>query len=228
MIKRIFIGLLVMVAFASCSVQQELTRKSVYPKMYEEHPLTLLMMPPINNTTHVAAKEYMYTTLAHPLMENGYYVISPRLGMEILQNEGAYDAELFVDAPLTSFKQVFNADAVVFSEINKWEKQGFGISISVRYWIKSTTTNDILFDRSCDLYLDLSSTSNSSSNSLLGLFVDLAVSTAKTVLTEEVVAARKANVYIFKDLPRGKYSPLFGADSDLSTDKPNIKITLKY
>lgn len=222
--KRLFLALVVISLLASCGVQQGLTRQSAYPNMYKEQPLTLLIMPPINNTTHVNAKEYLYTTLAHPLLEKGYYVISPRLGMEILQNEGAYDAELFVEAPLSSFKQFFNADAVIFSEINKWDKQGFGISMSLHYWMKSTTTNEILFERNCDLYLDLSS--NSGSNSLLGGLVDLAVSTAKTLLTDEVVAARKANIYVFKDLPQGKYSPDFGLDEAIGVDKQNISITL--
>lgn len=222
--KHVFYALVAICFLASCSVQQGLTRQSAYPNMYKEQPLTLLIMPPINNTTHVNAKEYLYTTLAHPLLEKGYYVISPRLGMEILQNEGAYDAELFVDAPLTSFKQFFNADAVIFSEINKWDKQGFGISMSLHYWMKSTSTNEILFERNCDLYLDLSS--HSSSNSLLGGLVDLAVSTAKTLLTDEVVAARKANIYIFKDLPHGNYSPNFGLDQEIGVDKQDISITL--
>ncbi len=224
MMKRLFLPLIAMCLLASCEVQQGLTRHNAYPNMYKEQPLTLLIMPPINNTTHVNAKEYLYTTLAHPLLEKGFYVISPCLGMEILQNEGAYDAELFVDAPLTSFKQFFNADAVIFSEINKWDKQGFGISMSLHYWMKSTATNEILFERNCDLYLDLSS--NSGSNSLLGNLLDLAVSTAKTLLTEEVVAARKANVYVFKDIPHGKYSPNFGLDQEIGVDKQNIKITL--
>ena len=228
--KHLLLPLLAITFLSSCSIFQNgtLTRGSLYPKMYDEKPLTLLIMPPINNTTHVNAKEYMYATLARPLVDKGYYVVSPRLGLEILQNEGAYDAELFVETPLTSFKKIFNADAVVFSEINKWDKQGFGISMNLHYWIKSTTSNEILFERTCDLYLDLSSNSNSSgsNNSFLGALIDLTVSAINTAVTEEVVAARKANVYVFQDIPRGKYSPEYGEDKNVGADKQDISITI--
>ena len=61
---------------SSCAVQQ-VTRSAQYPKMYEERPLAIAVMPPINQTNHVEAKDYFYTTLYAPLCEKGYYVYSP-------------------------------------------------------------------------------------------------------------------------------------------------------
>ena len=127
--------------------------------MYEDivsNPGGSRMMPPINNSTNVEAKELLYTSISRPLVDAGYYVVSPLLAMDILKAESAYDAELFFDAPLTKFSTFFGADAVVFSVIDSWAKKGMGIQTKIRYVIKSTYTNDILFDRSCDLYLDIS------------------------------------------------------------------------
>ena len=45
------------------------------------------------------------------------------------------------------------ADAVVFSEIERWEKQGTGIHTDIRYIFRSTHTNKVLFERYCKLYL---------------------------------------------------------------------------
>ena len=192
--------------------------------MYEEKPVTLLLMPPINNTTNVEAKEYLYTSISRPLAEAGYYVISPMLSMDILQAESAYDAELFVDAPLTMFQNFFGADAVVFSEINSWTKKGLGIETNIRYFIKSDYTGEILFDRSCELYLDLQINSGGSG---FGVLVDLVASAINTAVTEHIVAARKANYFIFRDIPRGKYNPQYLQDMDVIAEKKDVKARVK-
>lgn len=177
-------------------------------------------MPPINNTTNVEAKEYLYTSISRPLAEAGYYVISPLLAMDVLKSESAYDAELFVNAPLAVFHDFFGADAVVFSEIYSWTKSGFGINTDIRYFIKSAYTGEILFDRRCQLYLDLQV--NSGSNTLVGQLVDLAASAIITSVTDHIVAARKANYFIFQDIPRGKYSPMYMSDQNVATGAKDI------
>ena len=80
---------------SSCS--EQITRVAQYPKMYEEKPLTIAVMPPINQTQHVEAKDFFYTTLYAPLCEKGYYVYSPMMTMEMFQSESAYDAEQFIE-----------------------------------------------------------------------------------------------------------------------------------
>ena len=64
----------------SCGPASQLTRITQYSKMYEEKPVTLLVMPPINNTTDVEAKEFLYTSISRPLIEAGYvYFAMPPL-----------------------------------------------------------------------------------------------------------------------------------------------------
>ena len=46
-------------------------------------------------------------------------------------------------------------------------------------------------------------------------------------MTDHIVAARKANNYIFEDLPRGKYSPQYMQDMDVHADEMNISKTVK-
>ncbi len=198
------------------------TRQSQYPKMYDEKPVTLLVMPPINNTTNVEAKDLLYTSISYPLIEAGYYVVSPHLSMELLKAESAYDAEQFIDQDAAMFGRVFGADAVIFSVIDTWKKKGLGIETKIRYIVKSTTTNEVLFDRTCDLYLNLQQ--NSGGNSLLSMAVDLAVSVANTALTDHIVAARKCNAYVFSDIPRGKYSSEHMSDQGKKAAKKDIKV----
>lgn len=217
--------ILTTLALSSCGVSN-LTRSSLYPKMYEEKPVTLLVMPPINNTANVEAKELLYTSISRPLAEAGYYVISPSLAMDVLRQESAYDAELFIDRPLRQFHDFFGADAVVFSIIDSWAKQGIGINTKIRYLIKSTRTDEVLFDRTCDLYLDLSVHSSSrdkdGNTSFLGVLIDLAAGALNTALTDQIEAARKANYYIFEDLPVGKYDNLYLKDQDFPAEPKDV------
>ena len=221
--KKIALVLIWCIIATSCS--PIFTRGVQYANMYEHKPVTLLVMPPINNTTNVEAKELLYTSISKPLVEAGYYVISPYLAMDVLKNESAYDAELFIDAPLNSFQQYFGADAVVFSIINAWTKQGFGVRTDITYIVKSARTSDILFEKRCDLYLDLSS--NSGGNSPFAALTDLIVSAINTATTEHISAARKANYYIFSDIPRGKYHPQYMQDKESSATAKELKARVK-
>ena len=209
----------------SCGIMGTVTRESQYAKMYEEKPITLLVMPPINNSNSVEAKDLLYTSISRPLIEAGYYVISPLLAMDVLKEESAYDSELFFEAPLTTFQNYFGADAVVFSVIDTWAKKGMGIETKIRYVIKSAHTNEILFDRSCDLYLDLSV--DSGNNSLLGALIDLAASAINTAATDHIKAARMANYYIFRDIPRGKYNPEYMLDKQTAAENKDIVTSVK-
>ena len=163
--KSLYIFFVGIALFLS-SCAPEFTRLDQYPGMYEAKPVTLVILPPINNTSNVDAKELLYTSISYPLIEAGYYVISPHLTMEMLKAESAYDAELLINRDAAIFAQVFGADAVVFSFIEEWTKKGFGIQTKLHYIIKSTKDNSVLFERTCNLYLDLSSSSNSSKSNV--------------------------------------------------------------
>ena len=223
--KRILYFVVLCCVATSCGMFNSVTRESQYAKMYEEKPITLLVMPPINNSANVEAKDLLYTSISRPLAEAGYYVISPLLAMDVLKAESAYDSEMFFDAPLTAFQNFFGADAVVFSVIDSWTKKGLGIQTKIRYVIKSAYTNEILFDRSCDLYLDLSV--NSGTGGALGALIDLAASAINTAATDHIIAARKANYFIVRDIPRGKYSPQYMQDKDVIAEKKDVVARVK-
>lgn len=223
--KRIIYFVIICCMATSCGVTSTITRESQYAKMYEEKPITLLVMPPINNSANAEAKDLLYTSISRPLVEAGYYVISPLLAMDVLKAESAYDAENFIDASLSTFQNYFGVDAVVFSVIDTWAKKGLGIETKIRYVIKSAHTNETLFDRSCDLYLDLSV--NSGSSGLLGALVDLAASAINTAATDHIIAARKANYYILRDIPRGKYSPEYMQDKEVAAEEKDVVARVK-
>lgn len=218
--KRILYFLIICCMATSCGVSKKMTRESQYPKIYDEKPISLLVMPPINNSTFAEAKDLLYKSITRPLAEAGYYVISPLLAMDVLNAEGLCDSKKFFDAPLAEFQNLLGADAVVFSVIESWEKRSMGIVTEIRYVVKSAHTDEVLFDRTCELCLDL--TVYSGIGGALGSVVNLAASAINSATAEHIEAARKSNYYIFSDLPRGKYNPDYMQDQHKHAEEKDV------
>lgn len=223
--KKIIICLFAILMVTSCATVKTLSDQ--YPAMYEEKPLTIAVMPPINHTTHAEAKDYFYTTMYQPLCEKGYYVYSPYLTMEMFQQEGAYDAELFLEADLSVFNRVLGADAAMFTIIKDWKRSSIGgkLTVSVEYILRSTKTGQTLYSREGVVSVDTSV--NVSSAGAFGALVGMVATAINTAATDKVVAGRKCNAFILSDLPAGKYSSFYEKDLQSPAGKPFIKATVK-
>lgn len=210
---------------ASCS--QQITRGDQYAKMYEEKPLSIVIMPPINQTTHVEAKDYFYTTLYTPLCEKGYYVYSPMLTMEMLQTESAYDAELFVEADLSQFRTILGADAAMFTIIKSWKRNNVGgkLTAGVEYIVRSTKTGETLYRREGLIKVDTSV--NTGGGGLLGSLVNLAATAISTAATDKVVAGRSCTAFVLSDMPEGRYGQKYDKDQNMPAGKAYVKATVK-
>ena len=222
--KNIILLLLTAVAIASCSSTQ--TMGEQYPGMYEEKPVTIAIMPPINQTTHAEAKDYFYTTMYLPLCEKGYYVYSPYLTMEMFQQESAYDAENFLEADLSTFRTVLGADAAMFTIIKSWKRSNIGgnLTVDIEYILRSTKTGNTLYTREGKIKVD---TSVKGGSGLFGSLVGLVATAVKTAATDKVIAGRKCNAYVLSDLPAGKYSDQYEKDSGKPAGKKLVKATVQ-
>lgn len=223
--KNTILFALVAIVLASCTTTKTLIEQ--YPAMYDEKPLSIAVMPPINRTTHVEAKDYFYTTMYTPLCEKGYYVFSPYLTMEMFQQESAYDAERFLDADLTQFRNVLGADAVMFTIIKSWKRNNIGgtLSVDVEYVLRSTKTGQTLYSREGKVSVDTSV--GNSGGGMFGSLIGMVATAVNTATTDKVVAGRKCNAFVLSDLPAGKYSPMFEKDSKLPAGKSVVSATVK-
>ncbi len=215
-----FLLMMAAVMFASCA--QNITRGTQYPKMYEEKPVSIVVMPPINQTQHVEAKDYFYTTMYMPLCEKGYYVYSPMLTMEMFQSESAYDAEQFLNGDLGQFRNVLGADAAMFTVIKSWKRNNVGgkLTVGVEYILRSTKTGETLYHREGLIKVDTSVQGS-------GIF-SLIATAVSTALTDKVVAGRKCTAFVLSDMPSGKYDETwFGKDEKQPAGKSYIKATVK-
>ena len=223
--KNIILGLVALL-MSSCS-EQVTTRLAQYPKMYDEKPLAIAVMPPINQTNFVEAKDYFYTTLYAPLCEKGYYVFSPMMTMEMFQSESAYDAEQFIDADLSQFRNVLGADAAMFTIIKSWKRNKIGgtLTAGVEYILRSTKTGETLYKREGLISVDTSI--HSSGGGLFGALVDLAATAVATAATDKVVAGRRCTVYVLSDMPEGRYGTMYDKDQNMPAGQSYVKATVK-
>ena len=224
--KYIILGLMTLL-MCSCAEQITTTRDTQYPKMYEEKPLSIVIMPPINQTNHVEAKDFFYTTLYAPLCEKGYYVYSPMMTMEMFQAESAYDAEMFIENDLSQFRNVLGADAAMFTIIKSWKRNNLGgkLTVGVEYILRSTKTGETLYQREGLVKVDRSV--SGSGGGLLGTLVDMAATAASTAATDNVVAGRACTVFVLSDMPEGKYGTMYDKDQKQPAGKNYIKATVK-
>jgi len=224
--KYMFFGLM-MLLISSCAQKELITRDAQYPKMYEERPLTIAVMPPINQTNHVEAKDYFYTTLYTPLCEKGYYVYSPMMTMEMFQAESAYDAEMFLEGDLSQFRNVLGADAAMFTIIKSWSRNKVGGSLTagVEYILRSTKTGETLYHREGLISLDTSV--NSNNGGLLGALVDLAATAITTSATDKVEAGRRCTRFVLSDMPEGKYGLNYDKDQKMAAGSSYVQAVVR-
>lgn len=222
-------ALLLIFALVSCastptsSGPSKITREKAYYELYQENPSSILVMPPINKSTNVDAKEYFYVTLPSTLAKSGYYVFPTFLTMQTLQHESAYDSEKFIDGDVSIFRKALGADAVMFTQIDKWEKHGVkgNVQVSIRYMLKSTKTNTVLFDCSTSIVLDTSVDTGlqnlKGDMALVGLLVNATATAIKTAATQYVALARSCNERVLGgELPYGPYHRWYQEDYDVT------------
>jgi hypothetical protein len=142
--------------------------------------------------------------------------------MEMFQQESAYDAEMFLEADLTTFRNILDADAAMFTIIKDWRRNNIGgmLTVKVEYILRSTN----LYTREGEIKVN---TSVEGGNGAFGALVGMIATAINTAATDKVVAGRKCNAFVLSDLPAGKYSDMFEKDAKNPAGKKFVKATVK-
>jgi len=190
------------------------TKGDKFPAVYEESPSSILILPPMNESTAADAKEYYATTIQEPLSYWGYYVFPYEVTTEILKMEGIYDAELLNNLPLQKFGEYFGADAVLFTTIRRWDLSylvlASNLTISIDCALKSTKSSATLWRYNGTVVVDLSGGNNA--GGLAGLLVKAIATAIQSAMADYVPHARRANYQALSSLPYGKYHSLYKKD----------------
>lgn len=193
------------------------TKGEEFPFMYEETPLTILILPPMNESTAADAKQYYATTVQEVLSYWGYYVFPYEVTSDILKMEGIYDAELIRNVPLAKFREYFGADAVLFTTIKKWDLSymvlASNLTVSIDEELKSTKTDQTLWSYNGTVVVDLSG--GNTGGGLGGLIAKAIIAAASSAMVDYVPYARQANYRALSSFPFGKYHPNFMTDQSM-------------
>lgn len=207
-----------------CASPVVVTKAEKFPGMYAEKPLAIFVLPPINSTTAVDAKEYYSTAIPQPLALAGFYVLPMEITGELLKGQGLYDTELLVNQPLNRFHEYFGADAVLFTHIKKWDKAyavlAANLTVTIDAKLKSTKSNQVLWEYSGTIVADLSG-QTSTGNLLVDLVAKAVITGINTAAADYVPYAQLATAQLLQSAPFGKYHARSEKDGqDRILDRP--------
>ena len=211
--KNIFYIVVAGYLISSCSGLPIQTKAEAYPAMYgDKKPLSVLVIPAINNSTAAEATDFFNVTITEPLSNVGYYTMPVEIVKDIFQKEGIVDSTMIKGLPTSIFKKNFGADAVLFVTINKWDKQYIvlagNVSVSMDYVMLSTETSEVIWSYSATQSIDTTAESSGF------IMLDILSTAITTATTDYVPIAKQVNYQAFTALPHGGYSDLHGLDQD--------------
>ena len=209
-----------LLVLSGCAVNNKVAKGDVYPAMYKEMPKTILVLPAINHSTAADAPHLYSSTIAQPLANSGFYVLSTEVTKKFLDNEGMNTGEQLVSVPPQKFAEIFAADAVLYVTIDRWDTNYFvlggNVKVGISYKLKSTKTGEELWAYANELVIDTGGDSNNGGG-LLGALIATAINTSTQ---DYVPIARKVNYVALNTIPFGGYHNLHGKDSKLMIIPP--------
>lgn len=113
-----FVGLLAMVMLlAACAAPRT---PFDYTAFRQSRPTTLLVLPPVNDSTEVLASAGVLAQATAPLAEAGYYVLPVTLVDETFRQNGLTTAQDAQEVPMQKLREIFGADAAVYLRIKQY------------------------------------------------------------------------------------------------------------
>ena len=91
-----------------------------YTAFKESRPRSILVLPPVNNTTETDASYSVLSFVTRPLAESGYYVMPVTLVAETFKENGFTQPSDMHVIPLQKLKDIFGADAALYITISNY------------------------------------------------------------------------------------------------------------
>ncbi|ABO56080.1 DUF799 domain-containing protein [Burkholderia vietnamiensis] len=214
-------SVLSLVALLSACAQP--VKRADYTAFKNSHPRSILVLPPINETTDVGATYGVLSQMTLPLAESGYYVVPVAVMDETFKQNGLTNAAEIQGTSPAKLREIFGADAALYTKITKYG--------SVYQVLDSTTvvaasaklvdlrTGDVLWQGAGRATgKELGNNVNVNAFGLVGMLVQAAVKQIAHSLTDEAhdVAALTSNRLLSAGPPNGllygPHSPKYGTD----------------
>ena len=207
-LKTIVPGLVLVLGLTGCATTQpyDLAAFRLHP------PRSILILPPLNESTTVEGTYSYLSTVSRPVAEMGYYVFPVALVDQFFKENGMPTAGEMHQVSLAKVAELTGADAVLFPTLleygSKYQLVSTVAIVRVKASLIDTRTGTLLWEGT-----GMAQQGSSGSGNFLADLVAAAVTQAINTGTDAAHAvSREANVNLFRGLPYGPYSPLFGKE----------------
>jgi len=189
--------------------------KTVQPYDYTNFrahpPRSILVLPPLNESTHVEGTYGYLSTVTSPIAERGYYVFPVQVVDQFLKENGLPTAGEMHQVPLNKVAEITGADAVLFTTLeqygSKYQLLNSKTVVKVHATLVDTRTGLLLWEGRGVA----EQTSSGSSNLLANLIAAAVVQAINSKTDNAHNVSRLANANLFNPkktgLPFGPYSP---------------------
>lgn len=177
-----------------------------YAAYKQNRPVSMLVLPPLNETPDVVATYGVLSQVTFPLAEAGYYVVPVSLMDETFRQNGLNNPAEIHDVSPQKLREIYGADAAVYIKITQYGTSYAIVAsdtrVTVQARIVDLRTGDLLWQGSASA----ASSENKSSNQggLVGLLVQAIVTQiVETATDTSIVYAGIASQRLLSPRPNG-------------------------
>ncbi len=91
-----------------------------YTEFKKEKPKSILVLPPLNESTEIQGTYSFLSTITQPIAEQGYYVFPVAMVDRLLRDNGLPGPGEMHQASMKKIKEIINPDAVLYIVVNKY------------------------------------------------------------------------------------------------------------
>jgi hypothetical protein len=197
---------LLLTLFAGCATPYN------YEKFREAKPRSILVLPPINQSTDVRGTYSYLSTVTMPIAEKGFYVFPVAVVDQMMKENGLPSANEMHQASIKKIREIMSPDAILYLTLEKYGSTYVVVdsqtTVTVSGKLISAITGDVLWEGKAS-----ATPSSSASNSgVAGMLVAAIIKQAVASSTDEAhKVSAQANQMLFlgedTGLLNGPYAP---------------------
>lgn len=185
-----------------------------YTNFRAHPPRSVLVLPPLNQSTAVEATYGYLTAVTRPLAEMGYYVFPVSVVDQLLKENGMPTAGEMHQVPLQKVKEIVGADSVLYVTVlqygSKYQVVNSATLVSVKAKLVDTSTGILLWEGQAVAQANSGGTGN-----IIGDLISAAITQAVNTSADRAHdLAGPANALLFgmkdRGLLYGPRHPQFG------------------
>jgi hypothetical protein len=185
-----------------------------YSNYHAHPPRSILILPPLNQTTHVEGTYGYLSTVTYPVAELGYYVYPVAVVDQLFKENGMPTAGEMQQAPLDKVREITGADAVLYISLEEYgttyKVLDSPTTVKAHAKLIDTRTQTLLWEGEG---IATQSASGGSGNLLATLIASAVAQVVNTTSdrAHKTSRAANANLFLAKDrgLPYGPYNPKY-------------------